>query len=248
MANSYGSTRWYINRDLTGDVWYVNADPPFNSVWTIPRNGKILGPWKGNPSERPPQEYSSSSGERFDPREGAPTPTTGPPRGPSGGPSASAPPPQSAPPQASGPQPARPSAPPPFTGAPPPPYEFPPPPSYSMPRQAPTTAAAVPGRTLMQEVEDFFAGLENQETAMPAIVKFKEHLPKVRQAIRTGQLDVSRFKSAATKAYLKYHPDKAALNPGIDTNIFKVLQPIFGESEGLNLKGQGKPRRTRYVM
>ena len=202
MADFYGSTQWYINRDLTGDVWYVNATTG-ESSWTIPRTGKILGPYKGE-SERPPQEYSGINGEKTNPR------TTG-------STSSSAPPPTPTP------GPARTSA--------PPPYQFPPPPAYAIPR--PTVVAAA-SPTLLQRVQTFFTGLENDSTALQAIRTFKPYIQQVRQAIRTGQLDVSQFKSAAVKAFKKYHPDK-----GGDETISKELQPLLGESEGIGFRGSG---------
>jgi hypothetical protein len=218
QGDSGERTRWYTDKDSTGDEWYVNADPPYNSVWTIPPSGIILGPYSQRSSERLSQEYSRVSGERTDPR------------APPVAPAAAAPPPQ-----ARQPGPAFPSAPPPFPGAqarqPGPAFPSAPPPFPGA--QAPPRAPA--GLTLLQRVQNFFVGLENESTALQAIRTIQPYIREINQAITSGILDISHLKLNAKKALMKYHPDK-----GGDPNIINELTPILGESTGMKLYGSSK--------
>ena len=111
MADRYGSTRWYNylvpDGDHIGEHWLINAVDLDEQipVKQKPRSGHIVGPYPGyelakaqisdhqekiDAVMRPSSSYSSANYERTDPREGAPIPTTGPPRGPGGSPAAAA--------------------------------------------------------------------------------------------------------------------------------------------------------------
>ena len=92
----------------------------------------------------------------------------------------------------------------------------------------------------LAEIRAFFAGIENKATALEAIRRIAPLMPQIRDQIQAGQIDVTPFKKQAKKALLNLHPDK-----GGDETTFQELINMLGESHGLNLYGNAKPRKCR---